>query len=103
MGKLAVIVFVALVAMAAAATASAYITDNPVGDITERAASPRIIAQTSASPSAPVACGATSKGYTIVVDDSDDAAGTAVCYCGMTDDSTYDWLDVADNTACSFF
>ena len=54
------------------------------------------------APSAPVTCDATNKGYRTVVDDTDDGAGTEVCYCGMTDDTTYDWLQ-PDGTACSFF
>ncbi len=59
--------------------------------------------QTAATPSAPATCDAAAKGRMEVVDDNDDTAGTQVCYCGMTDDSTYDWLNIADNSACTFY
>jgi hypothetical protein len=59
--------------------------------------------QVAASPAAPRTCDATALGTVQVVNDSDDGAGTEVCYCGMTDDSTYDWLDMSDNTACSHY
>jgi hypothetical protein len=59
--------------------------------------------QVAASPAAPRTCDATALGTVQAVNDSDDGAGTEVCYCGMTDDSTYDWLDMSDNTACSHY
>jgi hypothetical protein len=59
--------------------------------------------QTAAVPVAPTTCDASGKGRIEVVDDNNDTAATQVCYCGMTDDSTYDWLNIADNTACSFY
>ena len=59
--------------------------------------------QVSATPTAPTTCDATALGMTQVVNDSDDGAGTQICYCGMTDDSTYDWLDMSDNTACDHY
>lgn len=60
-------------------------------------------AQTAVTVAAPATCNATAKGRIEVVDDSDDGAGTQVCYCGMTSDAAYDWLNIADNTACTFY
>lgn len=59
--------------------------------------------QVAASPAAPVTCASGTLGRIEVVNDSDDGAATEVCYCGMTDDSTYDWLNIADNTACAHY
>ncbi|MCP4948893.1 MAG: hypothetical protein GY923_15460 [Aestuariibacter sp.] len=60
---------------------------------------------TSASPTEPVACGATTVGTMSYVNDSDDGAAAQVCICaGITNDATYDWVQMKDmTTACSMF
>lgn len=59
-------------------------------------------ANISTSPVEPVTCDSSNFGRIELVDDSDDTAGTSICYCGKTDDTTYDWLEM-DNTACPFY
>ena len=59
----------------------------------------------SAAPTQPHACSVAGDfGLIQIVNDNDDATVSGVCYCGqLADDSTYDWLDITDNTACPFF
>lgn len=60
--------------------------------------------QAAATVSAPVTCNSTNIGVLQVVNDTNDAAVTTLCYCGQqADDSTYDWLQVADNAACPHY
>ncbi len=60
--------------------------------------------QSAAVPAAPATCDATTFGMMQVVNDTNDTAATTVCYCGQTnDDSTYDWLTVAADTACPHY
>jgi hypothetical protein len=71
--------------------------------LTDLSGGVRLPTQTAATPAAPATCDATTKGRLEVVDDNNDGAGTQICYCGMTDDAAYDWLNIADNTACTFY
>ena len=65
----------------------------------------RLTGVVAASPSEPVACGATTTGTMTYADDNDDSGAGAVCVCIATpDDSTYDWVRMDDHsTACPFF
>jgi hypothetical protein len=64
----------------------------------------RLTNAAAAVPAEPVACAAGTLGVMVVINDTNDGAVTHVCYCGQqSDDSTYDWLKVTDNTACAEF
>lgn len=58
-----------------------------------------------ASPAEPVACAAGTTGTMVYVNDTDDGAAAELCICaGITNDATYDWVQVKDmTTACTFF
>lgn len=58
---------------------------------------------TATAPAEPVACGAGTFGRMEVADDSNDTLSTTMCYCGKSDDSTYDWLVVGTNAACPYY
>lgn len=57
-----------------------------------------------AAPGQPAACTAANFGLLQIVNDNDDGVTSTACYCGQqSDDSTYDWLKLSDDTACPFF
>jgi len=58
-----------------------------------------------AAPAEPVACAAGTVGRLVYVNDNNDGAAAELCICaGITNDATYDWVQVKDmTTACTFF
>jgi hypothetical protein len=58
-----------------------------------------------AVPAEPVACAAGTVGTLTYVNDNNDGAAAQLCICaGITNDATFDWVQVKDmTTACSFF
>jgi hypothetical protein len=56
-------------------------------------------------PAEPVACAAGTVGRIVYVNDNNDGAAAELCICaGITNDATFDWVQVKDmTTACSFF
>jgi hypothetical protein len=58
-----------------------------------------------AVPAEPVACAAGTVGTLTYVNDNNDGAAAELCICaGITNDATFDWVQVKDmTTACSFF
>ena len=57
-----------------------------------------------AVPAEPYVCSSSTVGTVVTVSDTNDTATTYLCYCGQqNDDSTYDWLLVSSNAACTAF
>ena len=63
----------------------------------------RLPVNSAAAPAEPVACSVSTVGRMEVVSDTNDAVASVICYCGLSDDSTYDWLTITTNLACPYY